>query len=140
MLCSVVLVSAIQQHESAISIHIPAPSWTSPPASHLSRSSQHQVELPVLYSNFPLAILHVVMYLFQRCFQFIPSSPSSIHKSSLCVWACRYVHQYHFSSFHIYIYIYSTTLLSNCFTSKAEQGAREGTKNFKDLFLLLYPF
>ena len=63
-----VLVSAIQHGESAVSIHISTPSWTSLP-SHptppLVVITDHWSELPVLHSNFPLAVLHMVVYMFQ---------------------------------------------------------------------------
>ena len=52
MLYKVVFVSAIQQCESAVSIHMSPPSW----ASHPSRLSLTKLSSFVLYSNFPLAI------------------------------------------------------------------------------------
>ncbi|CAN0542117.1 unnamed protein product [Rangifer tarandus platyrhynchus] len=55
LLYNIVLASAIQQCESAINIHISSPSQTSPhPPSELA--TEYLVELPVLPSNFPLAI------------------------------------------------------------------------------------
>ena len=55
-----VLVSAAQQSESAICVHISPPSRASlppvPASSHSSRSSEQGVELFVLYSSFLLAI------------------------------------------------------------------------------------
>ena len=55
LLYNVVLVSATQQHESAISIHISPPShpYPIPP---LYVVIGHQFEFPVLHSNFSLNI------------------------------------------------------------------------------------
>ena len=55
MLYNIVLASAVQQRESAISRHVSPPSETSPhPPSELA--AEYPVELPVLHSKFPLAI------------------------------------------------------------------------------------
>ena len=71
--------------------------------SHPSRLSEHQVELPVLYRNFPLASyftygsVHVSMPLFQL----VPPSPSLtvltslFSKSTSLVLPCKWVHQNH---------------------------------------------
>ena len=60
LLYNVVLVSAIQQDESAIIIHISPPSWASlplPTASHLPQViTECQAGLPILYNNFSPAI------------------------------------------------------------------------------------
>ena len=52
------LVSALQWHESAISIHVPPPSWTAfpPLIPHSQVLTKHGAEIPVLHSSFPLAI------------------------------------------------------------------------------------
>ena len=62
---NIVLVSAVQQHESALSVHISPPSWASllPPLPilPLEAITGHWTELPLkaaLYSSFPLATLH----------------------------------------------------------------------------------
>ena len=47
------LVSAVQQHESAIGIHIFPPCWASLPS--LDPSSQGHHRAPLLYSSFPLS-------------------------------------------------------------------------------------
>ena len=82
LLYNVVLVSALQQCESAISVHASPPSWTSlpPPAlSHPSWLSQSTRLSSLSHSNFPLlSVLRVVMYLFQCC------SFSSSHLSFPC--------------------------------------------------------
>ena len=49
------LVSAVQWSESSVSIHISSPSWASFPPSPLYVITEHQAELPVLYSIFLLA-------------------------------------------------------------------------------------
>ena len=71
-------VSAIQQCESAISIHMSPPSW----ASHPSRLSLTELSSLVLYSNFPLAIyftngnVYVLMLLSQFIHSLLPPSDS----------------------------------------------------------------
>ena len=116
-LYNVVLVSAIHQHESAIGMHVSLPPWTSlpPHIPPLLVVTEHQTELPVLYSNFPLAIiLHMVMDTHQ-CYssQFIPPSPfptvsiSLFSMSESLFLPCKQVHQDHFSKFHIYVLIYA---------------------------------
>ena len=70
MLHNVVLVSSIQQCESTISIHMSPPFWTYLPLHpdpHLQILTENRAGLSVLYSNFPLAILHMVIYMFQCC-------------------------------------------------------------------------
>ena len=71
------LVSAVQQHESALSIyiyHLPLESLSSGRLLLLLRLTltripplwvitEHRAELPVLYSSFPLALLHMVVYI-----------------------------------------------------------------------------
>ena len=62
------MISAIQQHESAIGIHMSPSSWTSLPPpipSHPSRLSQSTDLSSESYGKFPLVIyLHMVMYMF----------------------------------------------------------------------------
>ena len=58
MLYNIVLVSAIHQHESATGIHV-SPPLEAP--SHLRRLSQSPK-----VSGFPLATLHIVVYMFPR--------------------------------------------------------------------------
>ena len=123
MLCNIVLVSAIYQHELATGIHMPPPSRTSfspptpphPTPPHPSRSSQSTgFELPESHSKLPLAIYFKYgnIYVSMLLFQFVPSSPSPncFHKSVLYVCIsklfCKQDHQYHLSRFHIYVLIY----------------------------------
>ena len=66
MVYHVVPVSTVQQHESAISIHISTPSEASlhPPISHrLWAITEQKTELLALYSGFPLSILHMEIYI-----------------------------------------------------------------------------
>ena len=86
LLYSVVLVSAIDQHESAIGIHVSPPSWTSLPPPTLSHPSSHRaLDLNSLHhtENSPwLSILHMVMYMFQ-CY-----SLNLSHLPLLCLQVC----------------------------------------------------
>ena len=84
MLYNVVLVSALQQHESAISIHMSLPSWTSLPLpSHLSRLSQSTGLSSLCYTttSHKLSILHMIMYMHQ-CYVLNSSHPSLTSFSS----------------------------------------------------------
>ena len=81
LLYNVVLVSSVQQSESTICIPISPPSWTSLPPTTIPRISvttEHQAELPVLYSRLPLAIYftHGSVYMSILISQFIPFPPS----------------------------------------------------------------
>ena len=72
MLHNVVLVSAVQQCESAIIVHVPSLlslPHLSPP--HPSGSSQHWAELPVLYSRLPL----VICFTHDSVYMSMPLSP-----------------------------------------------------------------
>ena len=59
------LVSTVQQHESAGSIQSSGPFWASFPLFHPTPPvfTEHWAELPVLQSSFPLAILHMVAHI-----------------------------------------------------------------------------
>ena len=82
-------VSAIQQRESAVSIHVPPPSGNSFPSStpsHPSRLLQSTVlNFPCYRAiSYQLSVLHIVIvYVSMLFFQFILPSPSPIHKSVL---------------------------------------------------------
>ena len=72
--------------ESAIGIHISLPLSLPPIPSSLSSLqviSEHQVELPVLYSSFPLAIYCTHGSICQCCFSICPTLafPPCVHKS-----------------------------------------------------------
>ena len=119
MLYNIALVSAIQQHESATSVHMFPPYWTSlspPTLSHPSRLSQsNRFELPESYSKFPLDVYFTNgnVYVSRVLSQFIPPSPSPPGSTSLFSMSaspllpCRQVHQYHLSRLHIYALIYN---------------------------------
>ena len=74
---------------------------------------EHQVELPVLHSNFPLTIFFTSgnVYVSILLSQFIPPSPSPTVSTSLFSMSVspllpyKQVHQYHLSRFHIYVNI-----------------------------------
>ena len=90
LLYIVVFVSAIQQGESAISMHTPPPSWNFlPPLPHSIPLGHHWAELPVLWSNFPLAIYSTYgnVYIPMLRSQFVqPSlSPLCPQVHSLCL-------------------------------------------------------
>ena len=81
------------------------------PLSHSLRSSQSKVELPLLYSNFPLAIsfTHGNIYSSVLCSQFLPPSSFPTVSTSPCSTSvslflpCKYFHQHHFSRFDIVV-------------------------------------
>ena len=82
----------IHQHESTTGRYMSPPSWAflpPPTPSHPSRLPQStRFELPTSYSKFPLAILRMVMYMFQ-CYSFHLSFPCFLslcpQVSSLCL-------------------------------------------------------
>ena len=87
LLHNVVFVSAVQQCESAIIVHVPSLlslPHLSPP--HPSGSSQHWAELPVLYSRLPLVICftHDSVCMSMPLSPFIPPSPSPIVSTNSC--------------------------------------------------------
>ena len=71
------------------------------------------LDLPALYSNFPLAVyfIHGNVYVSTLLSQFVsPSSslivPSHLFSTSASLFLpCKQVHQHHFSRFHIYALI-----------------------------------
>ena len=93
-----------------------SPSWTSlppPPIPLIQVITEHQAELPVLYSRFPLAsyITHGSVYMSILISQFIPSpllpmSTCLFSTSTSLFLPCKQVHLYHFSRFHIYTLTY----------------------------------
>ena len=108
--CFTVLCSAIQQCESAISIHMFAPSLNLPPhPNHMPTVyvvTEYHNELPVLYSNSPLAIsfTYCNAYVSTLLSTFILPSPSP-----------AIVHQYHFlDSIYVLIYDISYSAPSHC--------------------------
>ena len=91
------LVSAIQQHESATGIHMSPPSWTSllpPTPSHPSRLSMSTgFELPASYSKFPWLsnFTYGSVYVSMLLSQFVPPSPSlPVSKSLFSVLSILY--------------------------------------------------
>ena len=89
MLHNGVLVSALQQSESAICIHIspyllPLASPSHLPIPPLYVVTQHQADLPVLCGCFPLAIYFTFgsVYLSMPVSHFVPACPSPLPVSS----------------------------------------------------------
>ena len=86
MLHNVVLVSSVQQSESAIYIYIYIYTYLFFKISVPLVTIEHQVEFPVLYSSLSLSIyfIHVnsSVYMLVPIFQFIlhPPSPLGVHK------------------------------------------------------------
>ena len=86
------MVSATNQHESAIGIHMSPPSWTSLPPLSLTPLGCHRAStsfgFPVTYNKFPLAICftHGNIYVSMLLSQIIPPSSSpTVQKSVLDV-------------------------------------------------------
>ena len=92
---------------------IKAPSQPIPP---LYVVTEHQVEFPMVISNFPLAICFTNgnVYISLLLSQFIPPSPAPAMSISLfsmsesLLYHFKQVHQYHFSRFYLYALIYDT--------------------------------
>ena len=82
-----------------------------PPHSTPQSVTEHQVALPVLHSNLLLAVLHMVMYMFQRYSLNLSCLllPHCVHKSVfyVCVSipALQISSSFHFPKFHIYVLI-----------------------------------
>ena len=97
-----------------IYVYIYPPSGASipPPILPLQGITKHQAELPVSYSSFPLVIYFKYdrVYLSMILSQFILPSPSpavsTCHFSTYVFpfLLCKWVHQYRFSKFHIYMH------------------------------------
>ena len=85
LLYNVMLVSAIYQYQSAICIHVSAPSWTSfpPPIPLGCHRAQGLSSLCHTTNSYWLSILHMVMYASVLFSQFIPPSPSLTASISL---------------------------------------------------------
>ena len=97
-----------------------SPSYPPPPPTAPTNPTplvvtEHQVELPVSYSNFPLAIYFTYGNICTSMLlsQFVPLSPFPVVSTSLFSMStslflpCKQVHQYHFSKFHICALIYN---------------------------------
>ena len=78
-LYNAVLVSVVQQRESALCIHISPPHQVFLPPPPPIPPGHHRAELPVLYSSFPLAsyFTHESVYMSMLLSQFVSSSPSA---------------------------------------------------------------
>ena len=121
MLYSVVLVSAVQQSESVICIHIspyllPLASPAHPPYPTPLGGRKHRADLPVLCGCFPLAIYFTFgsVYMSVLLSYFVPAYPSpspcpQVHSLRLCLYSCpapRFSRTNFFFRFHIYVLAY----------------------------------
>ena len=111
----IVLLSEVRQRKS----------YTDDVAYMLNLKNWFRVQLPVLYSNFPLAsyFTHGNVYVSMVLSQFIPSSrsfpplcPKSVLYFASVFLPCKQVHQYHFSRFHMYALIYDICFSLSDFT------------------------
>ena len=120
MLYTIELDSAICQCESAVSIHmsphLEPPSLPPPISSYSSGLSQGtRRELPVSHNKPPLAIYFVYgnVCVSALLSPLISPSPSPTVPTSLCSMSVspllpyKWVHQHHFSRFHIHVLIYN---------------------------------
>ena len=87
------LVSATLQHESSqiyICLCLLSFPITSHPIPPFRLSHNTRFELPASYSKFPLAILHMIMYMFPSYSQFVPPlfPPPCPKVCSLCLRYC----------------------------------------------------
>ena len=106
LLYNVVLVSVVQQCESAVSIlyHLPIepPSHT-PPIPPLQDITEYRAELPVLYSSFPRTIyftydyIYIHTYIYTHTYQsyslnsshpLLPPLCPQVHSLYLCLYSC----------------------------------------------------
>ena len=108
--CCVGFCNTIQQHESAISIHISPPSCTSPPFLPLHPSSLgcHRALglAPCVLQQLQPAFYFTYVYVSMLLFQFVPPSPSSVVSTNL---------------FFIYMYPFFILLYASFFIGKKKQ-------------------
>ena len=103
LLFSIVMVSAIHQHQSAIGIHRSLPSWTSlppPSMSHLSKLSQStSFGFLTLYIKFPLANYSTYgnVYVSKLLSQIISPFPSPA-VSKICLYSYIFIASLHIGS------------------------------------------
>ena len=113
LLYNALLVSVVQQRESATNIHVSSllnPLLTPHPIPSLQVVEEHQVEFPLLQSNFSLAICltYANVYVSMLLYQFVTPFPSPTVSTRLFSMSvslflpCTQIHQYHFSRFHIH--------------------------------------
>ena len=115
---TILFVSAILQHGSAVGIHMSSPSWTSlppPTPSDSSILSQSPGLSSLSHTVNPhwRSILHMLLYVSMLLSPLVPPSPSyPPHTCPLCLHlhCCKEFHQYHLSRFHIYASIYDICL------------------------------
>ena len=122
MLCQFLLYNEVNQLQVYIyPLPLEPPIPPIPPTQVIT---EHQAELPVLYSRFPLAICftHGSVSMSILISQFIPPTPSPT--VSTCPFSmsvslflpCKQVHLHHFSKFHIYALIHDICFSLSHFT------------------------
>ena len=107
--CTVKWISCMYTYIPSL-LHLP-PTLPIPP---LWVITEPWAELPVMYSRFPLAIYftHGSVFMPNLISQFIPPSPSSPMSTRLFSMSvflflpCKWVHLYHFSRFHIWLFVF----------------------------------
>ena len=122
---NIVLVSAAQQCESAVSVHIYLPSEPSShhPVSSLQVSTGHWGQPPCLYGSLPPAICLTrgSVYMSALFSKLIPPSPSllypHIHSLCLCLYSCpadRFISTVFLDSIYMHIYtVFAFFFLTN---------------------------
>ena len=98
LLHNVVLVSVVQQHESATWIHRSPPSWASPPPpppppppSHPSRLSQSTQLSSLCYTAASHYVTHGSVYMSMLLSQFVPPAPPPDHVQKSIPYICASV-------------------------------------------------
>jgi len=123
-----------------IFLYIPS-SWTSlqpPTPSHPARMSQSTrlSSLGQVANSHWLSVLHTVVYVSMLLSRFISHSLYPVVSISLFSMSAslllpyKYVHQYHFSRFHIYALIYDVFLFSTYFTSITDSSRTDSDSSF----------
>ena len=101
------------------------PSWTSlpPPIPPLYVITEYQAGLPVLQSSFPTVIDFTHDSGCMQCYFLSLSQPllallcpSKFLYLYVSISSVKYIHQYHFSRFHTYAFIYDTCFSLTYFT------------------------
>ena len=130
----------INRNQPYIFLYIPS-SWTSlqpPTPSHSARMSQSTrlSSLGQVANSHWLSVLHIVVYVSMLLSRFISHSLYPVVSISLFSMSAslplpyKYVHQYHFSRFHIYALIYDVFLFSTYFTSITDSNRTDSDSSF----------
>ena len=106
-----------------------------PPIPSLQVVTEHQVELPVSYSKFPLAVCftygneYVSMMFFSSSSHPLlpPLCPQVYCLSASSLLPCRQVYQHHLSRFHIYVLLYNICLSLSDLLHSLQQALASST-------------